>query len=594
MAHTNFLFTSESVSEGHPDKVCDQISDAVLDAFLENDIELGIADDSAVNTRLGCETLTTTNKIVIAGEGRGQSPFFHKHGDKAVVNRELIAQIARDVVKDIGYDQDGFSFYGADVEVLLHGQSPDIAMGVDAKKKKSGEEEGAGDQGMMFGFACTESEVYEKNSFMPAPIYFAHKILKVLADKRRGGQLADLQPDAKSQVTVKYVNGQPVGCTKVVVSTQHKAQSRNNKKYTPGLIKEMISDAVESALPKGWMPKRPSDFLVNPTGNFVIGGPDGDCGLTGRKIIVDTYGGYAPHGGGAFSGKDPTKVDRSAAYAARYLAKNVVAAGVAERCTIQIAYAIGVADPMSVLVDTHGTGKVPESKLEKILPELFPLAADQHPPRTQAQPADLPAHRRLRPFRPRAGQRRRFLLGAHRPRRCDPAGGEVRRNSAVEFRLSCPAKAGIQYSRLCLIERLVFTGSPACAGDDTMNRAATTEGSSAARLLRPAQRSSLAAAAGRAVRYIAADARARSRAAGTGRSARVVRRIARRHPSRDRLRRRRTSHCAGQSKSAQRLYRQRRFRQRDRQGARRHRCRSACQYPAAFRRRQRVDRMAAA
>ncbi len=373
MAHTNFLFTSESVSEGHPDKVCDQISDAVLDAFLENDIELGIADDSAVNTRLGCETLTTTNKIVIAGEGRGQSPFFHKHGAKVVVNRELIAQIARDVVKDIGYDQDGFSFYGADVEVLLHGQSPDIAMGVDAKKKKSGEEEGAGDQGMMFGFACTESEVYEKNSFMPAPIYFAHKILKVLADKRRGGQLADLQPDAKSQVTVKYVNGQPVGCTKVVVSTQHKAQSRNNKKYTPGLIKEMISDAVESALPKGWMPKRPSDFLVNPTGNFVIGGPDGDCGLTGRKIIVDTYGGYAPHGGGAFSGKDPTKVDRSAAYAARYLAKNVVAAGVAERCTIQIAYAIGVADPMSVLVDTHGTGKVPELKLEKILPELFPL-----------------------------------------------------------------------------------------------------------------------------------------------------------------------------------------------------------------------------
>jgi S-adenosylmethionine synthetase len=246
-------------------------------------------------------------------------------------------------------------------------------MGVDAKKKKTGEQEGAGDQGMMFGFACTESEVYETNSFMPAPIYFAHKILKVLSDKRRAGQLADLQPDAKSQVTVRYVNGKPVGCTKVVVSTQHKARSRNGKKYTPGLIKEMIADAVELALPKGWMPARPSDFLVNPTGNFVIGGPDGDCGLTGRKIIVDTYGGYAPHGGGAFSGKDPTKVDRSAAYAARYLAKNVVAAGVAERCTIQIAYAIGVADPMSVLVDTHGTGQVPESKLEKLLPELFPL-----------------------------------------------------------------------------------------------------------------------------------------------------------------------------------------------------------------------------
>jgi S-adenosylmethionine synthetase len=373
VAHTNFLFTSESVSEGHPDKVCDQISDAVLDAFLENDIKLGIADDSLVNTRLGCETLATTNKIVIAGEGRGQAPLFRKHGDKAVVDRELIARIARDVVRDIGYDQDGFSYYGADVEVLLHGQSPDIAMGVNAKKKKGGEEEGAGDQGMMFGFACTESEVYEKNSFMPAPIYFAHKILKVLSEKRRAGQLYDLQPDSKSQVTIRYVDGKPVGCTKVVVSTQHNAQSRNGKKYTPGLIKEMISDAVESALPNGWMPQRPSDFLVNPTGNFVIGGPDGDCGLTGRKIIVDTYGGYAPHGGGAFSGKDPTKVDRSAAYAARYLAKNVVAAGVAERCTIQVAYAIGVADPMSVLVDTHGTGKVEEKKLEKVLPELFRL-----------------------------------------------------------------------------------------------------------------------------------------------------------------------------------------------------------------------------
>jgi len=345
----------------------------VLDAFLENDIKLGIADDSLVNTRLGCETLATTNKIVIAGEGRGQAPLFRKHGDKAVVDRELITKIARDVVRDIGYDQDGFSYYGADVDVLLHGQSPDIAMGVNAKKKKGGEEEGAGDQGMMFGFACTESEVYEKNSFMPAPIYFAHKILKVLSEKRRSGQLYDLQPDSKSQVTIRYVDGKPVGCTKVVVSTQHNAQSRNGKKYTPGLVKEMITDAVESALPKGWMPQKPSDFLVNPTGNFVIGGPDGDCGLTGRKIIVDTYGGYAPHGGGAFSGKDPTKVDRSAAYAARYLAKNVVAAGVAERCTIQVAYAIGVADPMSLLVDTHGTGKVEEKKLEKILPELFRL-----------------------------------------------------------------------------------------------------------------------------------------------------------------------------------------------------------------------------
>ena len=371
MARTNYLFTSESVSEGHPDKVCDQISDAILDAFIERDVKLGIADDSLVNTRLGCETLCTTNKIVVAGEGRGQ--LFRKIDGSAVVDLELITEIARGVVKDIGYDQSGFSYYGADVEVLLHGQSPDIAMGVDAKKKKGEENEGAGDQGMMFGYACTESEVYEKNSFMPAPIYFAHKILKVLSEKRRAKQLFDLQPDAKSQVTVQYVDGKPVGCTKVVVSTQHNAQSRNGKKYTPNMVKDLIGDAVASALPKGWIPKKESDFLVNPTGNFVVGGPDGDCGLTGRKIIVDTYGGYAPHGGGAFSGKDPTKVDRSAAYAARYLAKNVVAAGLAEQCTIQVAYAIGVADPMSLYVDTHGTGKADEKKLAKTLQEIFPL-----------------------------------------------------------------------------------------------------------------------------------------------------------------------------------------------------------------------------
>ena len=283
MRRANYLFTSELVSEGHPDKVCDQISDAVLDAFIENDIKLGIADESAVNTRLGCETLCTTNKIIVAGEGRGQAPLFHKHGEKAVVNREMIAEIARGVVKDIGYDQDGFSYYGADVEVLLHGQSPDIAMGVDAKKKKTGDQEGAGDQGMMFGFACTESEVYDKGSFMPAPIYFAHKILKVLSEKRRSGALFDLQPDAKSQVTVKYVEGEPVSCTKVVVSTQHNAQTRNGKKYSPSMVRDMIEDTVASALPKGWMPKKSADFLVNPTGNFVIGGPDGDCGLTGQK-----------------------------------------------------------------------------------------------------------------------------------------------------------------------------------------------------------------------------------------------------------------------------------------------------------------------
>jgi len=370
----DYLFTSESVSEGHPDKLCDQISDAILDAFLANDQKLGIADDSLVNTRLGCETLATTNKIVIAGEGRGQAPLFCKHLDgRTEINRELISEIARGVVKDIGYDQGGFSFSGVDVEVLLHGQSPDIAMGVDAKKRRGEENEGAGDQGMMFGFACTESEVYEKGSFMPAPIYFAHKILKVLAEKRRSGQLHDLQPDAKSQVTVKYVDGQPVGCTKVVVSTQHNPATRNGKKYTPAMVKDLIGDAIESALPKGWMPKRGSDFLVNPTGKFVVGGPDGDCGVTGRKIIVDTYGGYAPHGGGAFSGKDPTKVDRSAAYAARYLAKNVVAAGLAERCTIQVAYAIGIADPMSLRVDTEGTGKVDDRKLAEVLPKLFSM-----------------------------------------------------------------------------------------------------------------------------------------------------------------------------------------------------------------------------
>jgi S-adenosylmethionine synthetase len=371
VASATRLFTSESVSEGHPDKVCDQISDAILDAFIEKDIKLGIADDSQINTRLGCETLCTTNKIVIAGEGRGQ--LFRTINGTSVVDRELITEIARGVVKDIGYDQNGFSFHGADVEVLLHGQSPDIAMGVNAKKKKGEENEGAGDQGMMFGYACTESEVYEKGSYMPAPIYFAHKILKVLSEQRRSGKLFDLQPDAKSQVTVQYVDGKPVGCTKVVVSTQHNAENRNKKKYTPGMVRDMIEDAVASALPKGWMPKKASDFLVNPTGNFVVGGPDGDCGLTGRKIIVDTYGGYAPHGGGAFSGKDPTKVDRSAAYAARYLAKNVVAAGLAEQCTIQVAYAIGVADPMSLYVDTHGTGHADEKKLAKVLQELFPL-----------------------------------------------------------------------------------------------------------------------------------------------------------------------------------------------------------------------------
>src|SRR5262249_8113675 len=357
----------------------DEFPDVIPDALWATAVKRGMEDDTKTNTRLGCETLTTTNKIVVAGECRGQEPLMKKYNGHTIMNRELITEIARGVVKDIGYDQDGFSWHGADVEVLLHGQSPDIAMGVNAKKKKGGEEEGAGDQGMMFGFACTESEVYEKGSYMPAPIFFAHKILRTLSEQRRSGKLFDLQPDAKSQVTVQYVDGKAIGCTKVVVSTQHNAQNRNNKKYTPGMVRDLIENAVEASLPKGWMPEKASDFLVNPTGNFVVGGPDGDCGLTGRKIIVDTYGGYAPHGGGAFSGKDPTKVDRSAAYAARYLAKNGVAGALAERCIIQVASAIGVAAPMSLLVDTHGTSHVDEKKLEKVLPQLFRLT----PPNTR-------------------------------------------------------------------------------------------------------------------------------------------------------------------------------------------------------------------
>ncbi len=379
MARKSFLFTSESVSEGHPDKVSDQISDAILDAFIANDVKLGIADNSAINTRLGCETLVTTNKVVIAGEARGQAPLFRKFAshqfvgqNEWVVDRGMISDIARSVIKEIGYDQVGFSYHGADIEVLLHGQSADIAMGVDEKQG----EEGAGDQGMMFGFACTDSETYEKGSFMPAPIYFSHKILKVLSEQRKSGKLGDLLPDAKSQVTIRYEDGKPVGAEKVVVSTQHQKANGKGKDYTPEMIKEMIADAVTSALPAGWMPKSGADFLVNPTGNFVVGGPDGDCGLTGRKIIVDTYGGYAPHGGGAFSGKDSTKVDRSAAYAARYLAKNVVAAGLADRCMIQVAYAIGRPEPMSLLVDTQGTSKHGpdmDSALEKVLAELFPM-----------------------------------------------------------------------------------------------------------------------------------------------------------------------------------------------------------------------------
>jgi S-adenosylmethionine synthetase len=336
-----FLFTSESVSEGHPDKVADRISDTVVDAYLA-------ADPYA---RVACETLVTTNRIVLAGETRGPDS----------VSAEHLAELARLAVKDIGYDQAGFSWRNAEIDIFLHAQSADIAVGVDAAGNK---DEGAGDQGIMFGYACTETE-----ALMPAPIYYSHLILRRISELRRAGdaQAAGLQPDAKSQVTLKYVDGKPVGATSVVLSIQH------DEGMSQSAIREKIRPIIKAALPAGWMP--PEDELyVNPTGNFVIGGPDGDCGLTGRKIIVDTYGGAAPHGGGAFSGKDPTKVDRSAAYVCRYLAKNVVAAGLAERCTLQLSYAIGVSQPLSLYVETHGTGRdVDEVKLERTLRELVNL-----------------------------------------------------------------------------------------------------------------------------------------------------------------------------------------------------------------------------
>jgi S-adenosylmethionine synthetase len=336
-----FLFTSESVSEGHPDKVADRISDTVVDAYLA-------ADPYA---RVACETLVTTNRIILAGETRGPE----------TITKDYLAHLARLAVHDIGYDQPGFSWRDAEIAVHLHAQSADIAVGVDAAGNK---DEGAGDQGIMFGYACTETE-----ALMPAPIFYSHLILRRISELRRAGdaQAAGLQPDAKSQVTLKYVDGKPVGATSVVLSIQH------DEGMSQALIREKIRPIIKAALPEGWMP--PEDELyVNPTGNFVIGGPDGDCGLTGRKIIVDTYGGAAPHGGGAFSGKDPTKVDRSAAYVCRYLAKNVVAAGLAERCTLQLSYAIGVSQPLSLYVETHGTGHdVDAVKLERTLRELVNL-----------------------------------------------------------------------------------------------------------------------------------------------------------------------------------------------------------------------------
>ena len=334
-----YLFTSESVSEGHPDKICDRISDAIVDTFLTHD----------PHSRVAVETLSTTNRVVLAGEVRGP----------AEVTAEMIEQVARHAIKEIGYEQDGFHWEHLTLENHIHAQSPDIAQGVDAKGNK---DEGAGDQGIMFGYACLETEEY-----MPAPIHFAHNILKSLAEARHSGAEPGLGPDAKSQVTLEYDGGEPRRAASIVVSTQHDAELDQDA------VREIVRPHVVNVLPEGWMCAE-SEFYVNPTGRFVIGGPDGDAGLTGRKIIVDTYGGAAPHGGGAFSGKDPTKVDRSAAYAARYLAKNVVAAGLAQRCTIQLAYAIGVAKPLSVYVETHRTGEVDEDRLSAALQEMMDLS----------------------------------------------------------------------------------------------------------------------------------------------------------------------------------------------------------------------------
>ena len=336
---SSYLFTSESVSEGHPDKICDRISDAIVDAYLQ-------ADKAS---RVAVETLTTTNRIVIAGETRGPESIDAGH----------IESLARNAVKNIGYEQSGFHWEHADVSCYVHNQSVDIAQGVDSSANK---DEGAGDQGIMFGYACRETDV-----LMPAPIHYSHRILEALATARHSREIVGLGPDSKSQVTLKYENGQPVGAASIVVSTQH------DEGLTQQEVRDTVRPYVINAIPEGWMCPE-DEFYVNPTGRFVIGGPDGDAGLTGRKIIVDTYGGAAPHGGGAFSGKDPTKVDRSAAYAARYLAKNVVAAGYADMCTIQLAYAIGVAKPLSVYVDMHGTGSISESILEKALVKVMDLS----------------------------------------------------------------------------------------------------------------------------------------------------------------------------------------------------------------------------
>ena len=335
-----YLFTSESVSEGHPDKVCDRISDTVVDAYLSAD----------PLSRVACETLATTNKVVLAGEVRGPS-----------IDKDNLIDQVRECIKDIGYEQKGFHWKNCEIENHLHEQSSDIAMGVDSGSNK---DEGAGDQGIMFGFACKDTE-----SLMPAPIYYAHQILLKMAQARKNKSNEEFEPDSKSQITMLYENGKPKKVASVVVSTQHK------EGLSPGHIKDLVRPIVYDCIPENLINElKDKDFYVNPTGNFVIGGPDGDAGLTGRKIIVDTYGGAAPHGGGAFSGKDPSKVDRSAAYAARYLAKNIVAANLAEECVIQLSYAIGVSKPLSIYINTNGTSQVDETKIENLIPELFDLS----------------------------------------------------------------------------------------------------------------------------------------------------------------------------------------------------------------------------
>jgi S-adenosylmethionine synthetase len=337
--NNNFLFTSESVSEGHPDKICDRISDSILDLYLGVDPE----------ARVAVETLVTTDLVVVSGEIRSAIN----------IKKNLIDDTIRKSVKEIGYEQEGFHWKTLNTQILLHEQSSDIAMGVDAIGNEK--EEGAGDQGIMFGYACDETP-----EFMPAPILYSHKILKKLAERRHSGLIAGILPDSKSQVTLKYEDNKPKYVDSVVVSSQHTEDCSQER------IQEIVKEIINEVMPENWLNENTS-YIVNPTGKFVIGGPVGDTGLTGRKIIVDTYGGSAPHGGGAFSGKDPTKVDRSAAYIARYLAKNVVAAGISERCTIQLSYAIGISEPLSVYADLHDTGKVSEQQLVKVLRDLIDL-----------------------------------------------------------------------------------------------------------------------------------------------------------------------------------------------------------------------------